>query len=236
MPKNLGEKAGQQTEPGPLQILRRKAVSAVVRLRAGIVSQRFGFTPSAIYDDSFYDGPGCEQSRGSAAAVARLVYERLSPKSVFDFGCGHGALIEAFGELGVEAAGCDGSRSGVGRCATSGFVFQQDLKKRVWMNRRFDVVTCIEVAEHLPKAKGPTLVDSIAAAAAKYVVFSASGPGEAGDDHINLRPPKYWVELFAQRGFGWLESESIELRAALSRAHTPRWLQNIVVLERDALA
>ena len=219
--------------PTILQVLFRKIRSAYFQMRSAVVSQRFGFSPSTIYDDHFYDGPGCEQSRSSGRTVAKIVYERLAPGSVFDFGCGQGALIDGFTELGVEASGCEGSWHGVRRCPPSSFVFQQDLKQPVALNRQFDLAICIEVGEHLPARYATTLVDSIASAAAKDIVFSAALPGETGDDHINLQPISYWIDLFEGRGFVYREAESVEVRDAFRRAGVPPWFQNTLIFRKS---
>ena len=221
------------SDPSTVQVLLRKLRSAQSRLRSAAVSQRFGFSPSEIYNDDFYDGEGCEQGRVSASTVANVLHERLPPHSAFDFGCRQGALIEALAELGVEVAGCEGSFHGVRRCSPASFVFQQDLKQPVALNRQFDLTICIEVAEHLPARSAATLVESIAAASAKDIVFSASGPGELGDDHINLQPKTYWVELFEKHGFVYREAESAEVREAFTQVDVPDWFQNTVMLAKQ---
>lgn len=210
----------------------RKLRSAIRRARAVLVSQRFGFPPSTIYSGDFFDGPGCGQGLVHAAAVAKILYERYRPTSAFDFGCGRGALIAELGKLGVEAAGCDGSAAGVERCPPPAFVFQADLRRPVVLSRRFDLVTCIEVAEHLPRRSAPVLLRSIADAAGRHVVFSAAESPD-GDDHIHLRPPEYWVKELEAHGFVHLEEETRALRDATRAAGAPEWFQNTVVLRRS---
>jgi SAM-dependent methyltransferase len=217
----------------PLLVLLRKLRSAGVRLRRGLVSQRFGFSPSTIYGDSFYDGAACDEGRVYAAAVADILFDRYAPRTVFDFGCGQGAILAGLEKRGVLAFGCDGSAPGVRRCPPNTFVFQADLKKPLVTNRTFDLVLSIEVAEHLPHRSGPVLVASMAGVASHRVVFSASGPGSPiGDDHINLQPPEYWADLFAAHGFRHRAEESREVRAAMKAAGAPDWFQNTIVLER----
>ena len=222
------------SEVGALGWLLRKWRSARWRVRQSFLSQRFGVSPSSIYDADFFDGPGCQQGSAHAEAVAKILHHRYRPRSVFDFGCGQGALIAAFAELGVQAFGCDGSSVGVQRCAPSVFVFQADLKRPVVLNRRFDLVSCIEVAEHLPRRAGPVLVGSIAAAADCHVVFSAAVPGSGGgEDHINLRPPEYWAQLFENSGFTHMEADTEDVRAATRAAGAPEWFQNTMVFQRS---
>lgn len=213
-------------------VLFRKLRSAKTRLRQALLSQRFGVAPSTIYDDAFYDGPGCAQGKAGAAAVAAVLHERFKPKSMFDFGCGTAGILEAMAARGVEAFGCEGSEHAVRRCSPSVVVFQADLKRPVHLNRKFELVTCIEVAEHLPKRCEGTLVQSMVDASDHRIVFSASGPGQLGDDHINLQPPEHWARLFEAHGYRWLRDESRDLRRAFEAAQAPHWFQNAIVLER----
>jgi hypothetical protein len=215
-------------------VLIRKFFSAGIRLRRSLISQRFGFGPSAIYGDSFYSNPACGAGLRHAAAIARLLYDRYHPERVFDFGCGEGGLIGAFQQLGANAAGCEGSVHGIKRCPPGVLVFQADLRKPVVLNRQADLVSCIEVAEHLPRSAEETLVGSIVGAASQRIVFSASGPGQLGDDHINLRPQSYWIDRFAAHGFVHNPAESDYLRGELRKSNAPEWWQNTLVLERRA--
>lgn len=217
----------------PLAIVLRKARSATILLRAKLRSQMFGFSPSAIYDDAFYESEACLMTERLADAIARILHDRFKFRSVFDFGCGRGSLLRAFLALGAEAAGCEGSSAGVRRCPSGVLVFQADLKRPVVLNRTYDLVTCIEVAEHLPARAAATLVASIAGAASQRILFSASGPGEPGDDHINLRPPEYWVDMFTRHGFRHEARASTELREQLHSIGAPEWYGNSLVLERS---
>lgn len=210
----------------------RKARSAGIHLRRFTISQRFGFSPTSVYDDAFYDGPGCHAGLIHADAVASLLYERFGPRSVLDVGCGQGALLDAFAKRGVQGVGCEGSTHGVARCPRAALVFQADLKRPLLFNRGFDMVTCFEVAEHLPRRCARTLVKSIASAADKMVVFSASGPGQLGDDHINLQPLEYWVGLFSAERFHHRDADSKAVRDRLAELGAPAWFQNTIVLEK----
>ena len=66
----------------------------------------------------------------------------------------------------------------------------------------------------------------------RRIVFSASGPGQLGEDHINLQPPEHWARLFEGHGYRWLRDESRELRSAFDAVGAPHWFQNAIVLER----
>ena len=66
--------------------------------------------------------------------------------------------------------------------------------------RRFDLVICLEVAEHLPEQVADTLVASLTAAG-NCILFSAAIPGQGGQQHQNEQWPQYWQSKFVKRGY-----------------------------------
>src|SRR5262249_5811500 len=143
-----------------------------------------------------------------------------------------GWLLSSLQALGAEAVGGEGSLSGVERCPPEIVVMLADLRRPVILNRTFDLVMCIEGAEHLPASAAARLVASIARAAARRVLFSASGPGQNGDDHIHLRPPEYWRQRFAPHGLHENLADTRFMRAEMLRIGAPEWYQNLIILER----
>lgn len=67
------------------------------------------------------------------------------------------------------------------------------------LDRRFDLIRCLEVAEHLDAAHADVFAESIARHG-DIVLFSAAIPGQRGTDHVNEQWPSYWIEKFAQVG------------------------------------
>jgi len=66
--------------------------------------------------------------------------------------------------------------------------------------RRYDLVTCVEVLEHVPPAECETAIDNLCAATDR-ILFSSS-PFDYGEPtHVNVKQPDQWAELFARRGF-----------------------------------
>jgi hypothetical protein len=64
----------------------------------------------------------------------------------------------------------------------------------------FDIVFCIEMAEHIPETKSENLVDFLCAHG-DIVLFSAAVPGQGGVGHINEQNQSYWFDKFYARGF-----------------------------------
>ena len=65
----------------------------------------------------------------------------------------------------------------------------------------YDLVTCIEVLEHMPPNDARRAVENMCRVAPR-VLFSSSPTDFAETTHINVQPPVYWMHLFAEQGFG----------------------------------
>src|ERR1700730_18259389 len=143
--------------------------------------------------------------RGSISSAKRFstfLAPLLGVSSVLDVGCGRGAWLREWQNAGVKIAqGVDGP-----------YVRQQsllipvqdftavDLSKKFDLGRRYDLVSSLEVAEHLPGACSETFILSLVTHAA-LVLFSGPTPGKAGKNHINERPLSLWQALFQANGY-----------------------------------
>lgn len=157
---------------------------------------------NTLYDQSFYD----EQILGSLGS-ARVVLGHLSslwrPNSVLDIGCGRGAWLAAWRELGVDdLLGIDGPWNRQDMLVDAQVPFRaENLEAPVDPGRRFDLAMSIEVVEHLSPVAGAAVVRSLTAAA-DVVLFSAAFTGQGGVNHIHERYHSYWGGLFAALGYG----------------------------------
>jgi SAM-dependent methyltransferase len=153
------------------------------------------------YGSDFYDYLQVS-SLTSARRVVPLAVAHLHVSSVLDVGCGAGAWMRAYLEVGVaDVEGLDGAYVRGEQLLVERARFRPaDLRQPFRLGRRFDLVQCLEVAEHLPPDAGETLVDSIVAHGST-VLFSAAPPGQGGEHHVNERPYEYWRRLFAARGY-----------------------------------
>lgn len=146
----------------------------------------------ALYGPDFFEGR-TETVLMSAAVVVPLIVKYVRPSSVLDVGCGQGEWVGMFVGEGVDVVlGVD--------IAESPYVYRHDLTEPLDLGRMFDLVLCLETAEHLPESAADTLVDSCVRHS-DTVVFSAAVPGQEGKGHINCQPHEYWHEKFAARGY-----------------------------------
>jgi O-methyltransferase len=81
------------------------------------------------------------------------------------------------------------------------------------LNRKFDLVMSIEVAEHIDRAKHELVFDFLAARAGRWVVFSGARPGQGGGHgHVAERPEAEWREEFVSRGFAFDPRMTLRVR------------------------
>jgi hypothetical protein len=76
----------------------------------------------------------------------------------------------------------------------------RDLEQGFSLDRKFDLVICLEVAEHIAPASAHRLVQCLADHA-DLILFSAAIPHQGGSHHVNEQFPDYWAGLFSPLGF-----------------------------------
>jgi 2-polyprenyl-3-methyl-5-hydroxy-6-metoxy-1,4-benzoquinol methylase len=59
------------------------------------------------------------------------------------------------------------------------------------LEKEFDLVVSLEVAEHLPASAADQFVNTLVKHG-KKILFSAAIPGQGGQDHLNEQWPDYW--------------------------------------------
>lgn len=153
------------------------------------------------YDSTFFDYLNAGALR-SARRVLPVLRDQLHIDSVLDVGCGQGAWLSAWNELGTDTMlGIDGDYVDRSRLHITSRDFQaHDLATAFDLGRRFDLVQSLEVAEHLPSSSSATFVASLTRHG-DLVLFSAAPKGQGGDHHINEQSYEYWRELFRKHGY-----------------------------------
>jgi len=156
---------------------------------------------SLHYSREFYNGLQNNVLR-SARRVVPIINNLIQPGSVVDIGCGLGTWLSVFREEGVDDIfGVDGHGVKQSLLTIESQQFNHwDLRQRLELDRTFDLVVCLEVAEHLPAASARTLVKTLTGLG-HIVLFSAAIPGQGGTKHINEQWPDYWANLFSEFGY-----------------------------------
>jgi SAM-dependent methyltransferase len=137
---------------------------------------------------------------GFFGRIADELVRAFRPRRVFDAGCANGFLVESFWDRGVEALGRD-----ISRYANSDV--RPDLRQYCLVGSiadpiegKYDLVTCIEVLEHMPEAEAIRAIAAMTAVTDR-ILFSSSPEDFDEPTHVNVHPIIYWLRLFAAQGF-----------------------------------
>lgn len=138
----------------------------------------------------------------SARRIVPMVMDLVKPHSVVDVGCGLGSWLAVFRQHGIEDfLGIDGFEPEPSGLEIPARQFRRhDLAQPLELDRRFDLVVCLEVAEHLLPDHGRALVESLTRLG-PIVLFSAAVPGQGGRGHVNEQWPDYWAGCFDPLGY-----------------------------------
>lgn len=124
------------------------------------------------------------------------------PGSLLDVGCGTGTWLQAALSLGVRnVRGIEGLDLPQDMLfVPKSLIERRDLNRLVDLGERFDLVLCLEAAEHIEPENADTLIDTITGHG-DLILFAAAAPGQAGTHHVNCQWPEYWQEKFNARGY-----------------------------------
>lgn len=169
---------------------------------AGTTSADYG---SAYYNDAHLGGVGdygweSEHWRGFFTMVADRIIGVMSPRTVLDVGCAKGMLVQGLTARGVDAYGFDISEHAIETA-------HADVRDRLYVGsatepigRRYDLITCIEVLEHMAPEDAQKAID-VMTEASDRILFSSS-PGDFDEStHINTNQTAQWAAWFAERGY-----------------------------------
>lgn len=160
---------------------------------------------ASYYNDAHLGGSGdyswdSDEWRTFNRGLADRIIAIANPKTTLDVGAAKGLLVQALAEKGVDSRGLDISEHAI---ATA----HEDVRGRLEVGSatrpiegRYDLITCIEVLEHMDPRDAQLSID-VMCAATDQVLFSSS-PGDFHEStHINTHPTSDWVAAFAERGF-----------------------------------
>jgi SAM-dependent methyltransferase len=163
---------------------------------------------AGCYDASYYannlGGIPCRGDsshwRGFFDRIGDTIVARLAPQSVLDAGCGIGLLVRSLRQRGVEAWGIDISEYAVSQVPEDVRAYCSVASITDELERDFDLITCIEVVEHLPPDLGRQAIENLARHT-DSILFSSSPDDFDEPTHLNVQPTVYWVEQLGRLGF-----------------------------------
>jgi SAM-dependent methyltransferase len=165
-------------------------------------------THAADYTDAYYLGGHLGPPytydephwRTFFGGVADSVVALFAPTTTYDAGCAIGLLVRAMLERGVDAYGGDISEFAVSG-APDGLRERLEVRNLVDpFDRRYDVITCIEVLEHMSAGDSQLAIANLCAAT-DTILLSSTPEDFREPTHVNVRTPASWAQDFAAHGF-----------------------------------
>lgn len=157
--------------------------------------------------DAYYYAHGCGEPYQRNASwldffggVADRIIKDIQPQTVLDAGCAMGFLVESLRARGVEAFGMDLSQYAIQNVHRSIQPYCVIGSVAEPLDRRYDLIVCIEVLEHLAPREAERAVENFCQHTPN-VLFSSTPIDYKEATHFNVQPPEYWAELFARQDF-----------------------------------
>jgi SAM-dependent methyltransferase len=188
----------------------RELAHAVDRGQAAAEAHRAGI--DATYGGSYFgegrDSSGDREGRSGYARYDRiasnadiagwLLWRNFRVANALDVGCATGYLVEVLRERGIDAEGCDLSPFAVDHPAPGavGHIRVVNLFAGLpWEDRSFELVTALEILEHLPPDRVATAIRELARVCGGYLYatipsFGVNDSGADGHFEGKVRPER----------------------------------------------
>lgn len=118
----------------------------------------------------FWDEAAFAGDSGRFEELAALIPDDVS--TVLDVGCGNGLFVHLLSRLGRFTAIHAADRSGAALLHVRAPKTQASIDNLPFPDRSFDIVTCLEVIEHLPEKTFAAALDSLCRIASRYLLIS----------------------------------------------------------------
>lgn len=132
--------------------------------------------------------------------MATRILDITPAHTVLDVGCAKGLLVQALVVAGADAQGVDISEHAIASAHPDVRARLRVASATSAIEGRFDLITCIEVLEHMEASQALDAIDAMCAATDR-IVFSSSPLDLAEPTHINVHETHQWAAWFADRGF-----------------------------------
>ena len=160
----------------------------------------------SLYDDEYYrTGCGIPYERNEHwiqffGSIADEIIRSLRPQKVLDAGCAWAFLVESLWDRGVESWGIDISPYAISKIRPDMENYCKVSSLTDPIEDRYDLITCIEVLEHMPEKQARDAIKNLTSAS-NTILFSSTPKDFDEPTHCNVKPTIYWLKLFAEYNF-----------------------------------
>jgi hypothetical protein len=129
--------------------------------------------------------------------VLEFMIKKFNVRSFIDIGCGPGGMVNLAEEMGLKSMGIDGDFT-VPRKGNN-FIIHDYTRGPTMFDQEFDMSWSCEFVEHVEEKYISNYIKDFQRS--KYVVMTYSE--KPGHHHVNLKPEKYWIDIFKDHGFNY---------------------------------
>ena len=166
--------------------------------------------------------------KGLANGVATLLGRGTRNVTLLDMGAGKGLYVRMLQTLGLpNVTGYEGVHNI--KDLTSGRVQQREFTVAFEPCVGYDVVMCLEVAEHIPRKLEPIFLSNLNCSARHGIIISWAKMHQVGTGHVNLRSRVDVLKLMDELGF---VPDNEASKRASEHATLPWFKTNILALHR----
>jgi cyclopropane fatty-acyl-phospholipid synthase-like methyltransferase len=190
---------------------------------------------TAVYDENFFGAQWFREWEKLREVLFALICCEPRWRSILDFGCGPGAMIDYMNARGIHYVGCDYSEE-----ARSLYLAHYGAHPEHYASRlgdvdigSFDLFLSFDVFEHMTDVQ---IVDVLEASKGISEYFLNISRDWRTPGHINIKSDRAWLKFFKRHGLLLLEDTTTRLReryTVLRPGCPDRWERNMFVLKRS---
>jgi hypothetical protein len=152
-----------------------------------------------------------------APQVWNDIISKYNIKSLIDVGCGSGHSLSYFIDKGIDSIGIEGFLPAIESSSVKENIKKHDYTTGEFIpDKKYDMAWCCEFVEHVYEKYLHNFMKTFNEC--EFVAMTHGLPGQPGHHHVNCQNSEYWIDIFREYEFTYLEEYSIYLRELL-----PSW-------------
>lgn len=129
----------------------------------------------------------------------KYIKKTFDIKTMLDVGCGPGDQVRIAKSLGIDAEGIDGDTRLIAE--NKDITIHECDYTQSTFEKKVDFIWSCEFLEHVYERHQDNYMKTFSGA--DYVFFTFAPPGKSGNHHVNLKPAKYWIDVFSKYEFSY---------------------------------